>query len=307
MNQTTYLQQREGETIPELAKRIAEAHQAMRTKQPEIISRAEAKERGLKYYFTGNPCVRGEVAARKTNDSSCLCVKCREAARARSRKWDKNNQKLKAEQSKRYRRNNPEKIKERNERYYQENKEKISAYKREYVKDNADRIKENNRKYYEDNIDLLRHKARVYRESNAENLRNKRELMWKTNKDILAERSRLWRQNNKSYVHARNKSYYASNKEKFRASKAKRRSAKRQAIPLWFSEFDHFAFQQAYELAAERKQETGIEWHVDHMIPLRARKCCGLHCADNIQVIPAVMNLEKNNKMQLTKPLEWLR
>lgn len=247
MNQVTYLKQREGETIPELAKRIAEAHQAMRTKQPEIISRAEAKERGLKYYFTGNPCGRGEVAARKTNDSSCLCVKCREAARDRRRKCEKRNPKLKAERSKRYRRNKPDKIKERNKRYYQENKENISAYKSEYVKNNAEMIKEHNR------------------------------------------------------------NYYTSNKERFMVSGAKRRSAKLQSIPLWFSEFDHFVIQQAYELSSLRKHETGIEWHVDHLVPLQARDASGLHCANNIQVIPAAMNLAKKNRMILTEPLEWLR
>lgn len=135
-----------------------------------------------------------------------------------------------------------------------------------------------------------------------------RNRQWRAkNPEIYLEQRRLWRAKNKDNESVRNRNYYKKNKEKSLARDAKRRGAKRQAIPSWFSEFDEFVFQQAYELSALRHNETGIAWHVDHMIPLRARKCCGLHCADNIQVIPSVMNLEKHNKMQLTKPLEWLK
>ena len=38
----------------------------------EIITRAEAKERGLKYYFTGKPCAKGHVSERKTVDGYCI-------------------------------------------------------------------------------------------------------------------------------------------------------------------------------------------------------------------------------------------
>lgn len=251
MNQTTYLQQREGETIPELAKRIAEAHQAMRNPQPEIISRAEAKAQGLKHYFTGKPCSKGGIATRYVSSGNCACDKCREenreAAYAIISRW---------------RGKNRETLAERQRRYREENREAVSEY---------------NRRYREENC------------------------------EAIAERHRRWREKNREYVAEQKRRNYEENKEAYLAYAAHRRAAKRQAIPSWFSEFDEFAFQQAYELAAERQKETGIEWHVDHMIPLLARKCCGLHCAENIQVIPAVMNLEKQNKMQLTKQLEWLR
>ena len=247
MNQITYLKQLEGETIQELAKRIAEAHQAMRTKQPEIISRAEAKSQGLKFYFTGEPCPRGGVNYRRVSNCSCMCDKCREAEAEHIRRWREENREAISEYFRRYREENREAEAERQRRYREENREAESERKCRYRKENREAVLEYNRRYRKEN----------------------KELVLTLN--------------------------------------AKRRATKLQAIPSWFSEFDEFAFQQACELAAERKHETGIEWHVDHMIPLRARKCCGLHCADNIQVIPAAMNLEKHNKMQLTKPLEWLK
>lgn len=39
---------------------------------PEIISRAEAKQRGQRYYFTGQPCVNGHVSRRLVKNYTCL-------------------------------------------------------------------------------------------------------------------------------------------------------------------------------------------------------------------------------------------
>ena len=41
----------------------------------QVIDRAEAKKRGLKRYFSGEPCAAGHIAERFT--SNCLCVECR--------------------------------------------------------------------------------------------------------------------------------------------------------------------------------------------------------------------------------------
>jgi Recombination endonuclease VII len=42
---------------------------------PEIITRAEALAKGLKRYFTGEPCKRGHVAERSTVNSTCFACK----------------------------------------------------------------------------------------------------------------------------------------------------------------------------------------------------------------------------------------
>lgn len=127
------------------------------------------------------------------------------------------------------------------------------------------------------------------------------------NKEKLAEEAKAYRDKNKERIAAYLKDYYNNNPERFKGYRRKRKAAEKTTIPKWFGEFDEFVMQQANELTLIRKEETGILWHVDHMIPLQARKACGLHCADNIQVIPAVMNLAKQNKMQLTEKLEWLK
>lgn len=92
-----------------------------------------------------------------------------------------------------------------------------------------------------------------------------------------------------------------------RAAGHRRRAAKIDATPAWFGEFDALVMKEAAVLCFIRESETGISWHIDHMIPLLASSVCGLHCADNIQVMPAVMNLDKRNKLTLTVRGEWLR
>ena len=90
-------------------------------------------------------------------------------------------------------------------------------------------------------------------------------------------------------------------------NKAMRRSAMRDRLPPWFGELDSLVALEAADLAKRREAVTGFAWHVDHMVPLQARKACGLHCAANLQVIPAALNLRKLNRLVLTKPGAWIK
>jgi hypothetical protein len=60
---------------------------------PRKISRAKAKARGLKKYFTGKPCCRGHVAERRTDNRCCVvCVhgimrRYDESPKGRDKKW----------------------------------------------------------------------------------------------------------------------------------------------------------------------------------------------------------------------------
>lgn len=56
-----------------------------------IISRSEAKASGLKWYFTGKPCKRGEIAKRKTSNGDCQCTTCLAEYKLRSERWARAN------------------------------------------------------------------------------------------------------------------------------------------------------------------------------------------------------------------------
>lgn len=78
-------------------------------------TRSEAKAQGAKFYFTGEPCKHGHVAARKTKGACIECLKV-EWANAADKRAD-----YFVEYNKR------EDIKDRKNEWYQENREQVIA------------------------------------------------------------------------------------------------------------------------------------------------------------------------------------
>lgn len=105
--------------------------------------------------------------------------------------------------------------------------------------------------------------------------------------------SRAWRAANKEKKRETNAKWRARNRGVINALKAKRRAAKLQRTPVW-SEKGHI--KALYAAAARMTKCTGIEWHVDHILPLRGEEVSGLHVLGNLQIITAAQNLAKNNK-----------
>lgn len=97
------------------------------------------------------------------------------------------------------------------------------------------------------------------------------------NPDIRAASQRKWQQNN------RDKSY---------AANARYRSSAKEATPSWA---DKEAIAGMYQLAAIFNS-TGINLHVDHIVPLKSNKVCGLHTEDNLRLLPATENITKGNR-----------
>lgn len=103
------------------------------------------------------------------------------------------------------------------------------------------------------------------------------------------------------------RSYYAHRKEDFRARDQARRSRRLNATPPWYGELDDFVMREAADLCRLRELATGLAWQVDHMVPLQAKLACGLHCAANIQVMPARLNKAKNNRLVMCEPFDWMK
>ena len=83
------------------------------------------------------------------------------------------------------------------------------------------------------------------------------------------------------------KEYYR-NKALMRATRAKK--------ARFTDELTQLVVKEAHELRKLRNKLTGIEWHVDHIEPLKGKDVCGLHIWSNLQVIPKIVNLSKGAK-----------
>jgi hypothetical protein len=99
----------------------------------EIISRSEAKARGLKTYFTGKPCPHGHVAPRQTSNGIC-----RECAYDRTSQWRKQNWERK--------------LRKYNRRYHAD-----------YYARNRLAVMEKRREYYQSNKPMVLHRTRERR------------------------------------------------------------------------------------------------------------------------------------------------
>jgi hypothetical protein len=73
-----------------------------------------------------------------------------------------------------------------------------------------------------------------------------------------------------------------------------RHASQLRATPFW-SERGQIAL--LYKEARRLTMETGIEHHVDHVVPLRGKRVSGLHVFANLRIITADENKRKSNKL----------
>tara|TARA_R110000744_G_scaffold21626_10_gene55836 strand:- start:2265 stop:2867 length:603 start_codon:yes stop_codon:yes gene_type:complete len=74
------------------------------------------------------------------------------------------------------------------------------------------------------------------------------------------------------------------------------RARKLNATPEWLSEEQNNEILLVYELARDCSLTSGLDYHVDHIVPLKGKNICGLHVPWNLQVLPAHLNRSKSNK-----------
>ena len=115
----------------------------------------------------------------------------------------------------------------------------------------------------------------------------------KENKATVAEYKASIKDRTSEY----NRQYKQNNLASVAKNEAKRRASKLNATPAWLTEDDDFIFNEIYEMAKLRSENTGVEHHVDHIVPLQGIEANGLHVWWNLQIIPASENLSKSNKL----------
>lgn len=111
-------------------------------------------------------------------------------------------------------------------------------------------------------------------------------------------KDKSYRENNAERVRSSQSLYYNNNRELFFYHNAKRRARSREATPSWLSCEQKAQMQRTYKLSALMKEITGLDYHVDHIIPLKGKDVCGLNVPWNLRVIQAKDNLSKSNKLE---------
>lgn len=148
------------------------------------------------------------------------------------------------------------------------------------------------RQWSEKNKDRKKAKALEWRLANKERSRSLERQRYARDAEKFREKCRVWHGKNPDYASAYTKQWSKDNPEKACVNSAARRARKLMATPAWANKF---FIEEIYDLANRRTKVMGFKWHVDHIVPLKSKKVCGLHVECNLQVIPASSNLRKSN------------
>lgn len=148
------------------------------------------------------------------------------------------------------------------------------------------------------------HKAAYYIK-NKDRIKERRKSKTAEKYGMTLQEYRDWleqKKRNSRYVYGRlvdrkeaSQRYYKKNREKLIARARVRKRTQREQTPPWADITKIAGF---YADAAELTKATGIHHHVDHIVPLNSPFVCGLHCQQNLRVVPAVENLRKGNRFK---------
>lgn len=122
--------------------------------------------------------------------------------------------------------------------------------------------------------------CRDYYQRNKKKAQESRKEWFRRNPEKQRKYRERWRQKNRGLV-----TYYTR----------KRQKQIEVATPSWA---DQDEIRYIYSLAGEKGHV------VDHIVPLTSNYVCGLHCPDNMRVIPESLNIAKRNKYWPDMPKE---
>lgn len=106
----------------------------------EVMKRREAKLYGLKTYYTGKPCQRGNIAQRLTINGACLCDNCKNFRSDKNKKWQASYSEEQRDRLRKYRLDNRDKLLKNRRDYYHDNKENHRVYRKKYELNNMDKV-----------------------------------------------------------------------------------------------------------------------------------------------------------------------
>ena len=204
---------------------------------------------------------------------------CKECVKRYSQKWYANNQPREAAKRAKYTANNLERERVRKLAWAAAHPEKTAAAISEWQRRNPEKMKAYSLKYEQSSPGIRAVISALYRGRNPDKVRAMSAAWREANRERFREMGRQWALNNPVKSRAKNTRYIA---------------LKLRAVPAWA---DAAKIEEIYAAKFAAEELFGIRVHVDHSVPIRSKFVCGLHCEDNLRLMPALDNQVKSNRV----------
>ena len=211
-------------------------------------------------------------------------------AKKDAEKWKIKGEEIK-QQKKEFRATLKEESPEEYEKFLEKNKLRL----RKYYDENRNEVNRKQREYLADNKDKVLPKRRIYRELNKDYINKKRKLApsYMSKKEL--EYKAIYREENRDKERARTRKWQKANPEKVQWHNGQREQKILQATIGGDMFKDEIL--AIYKESARKTKNEGVQYHVDHIIPLVSKNVCGLHIPQNLRIITAEENIKKKNKL----------
>lgn len=135
---------------------------------------------------------------------------------------------------------------------------------------------------------------RAWEERNPEKVKATCRASYQRHKASRDAASKVWAAENPERRKEHAKRWSRDNKVYRTAATAAYNARRIKATPVWSEkeEIEHL-----YKQAAALSKLTGVEYHVDHIVPLRSDIVCGLHVRKNLRILRGDRNVAKGNTL----------
>ncbi len=149
------------------------------------------------------------------------------------------------------------------------------------------------RDYCIENSEKLKIQRAVYSKVNSDKAITRSSEWAKNNRDRSREIKTKWRENNSEKMKEIRNEWAKNNPEYLTFICRKYQISKVNASPKWADKKKMIAI---YKESRRLSLETGIQHHVDHIVPITSDIVCGLHCEANLQILTFSENVKKGNR-----------